>query len=124
MSAGSRLSTVLPLLKMAVQVTIITITVLIALGNLGIDITPLLGRCRDCRPWPSVSCAQTLVRDVVAGLFFLVDDAFRVGEYLDIDGTVGTVEKISVRSLQLRHHQGPIHYDPLWRDSQSDQQLA
>ena len=108
---GSRLSTVLPLLKMAVQVTIITITVLIALGHLGIDITPLIAGAGIVGLAIGFG-AQTLVRDVVAGLFFLVDDAFRVGEYLDIDGTVGTVEKISVRSLQLRHHQGPIHTIP------------
>lgn len=53
-----------------------------------------------------------LIANAVTGLFFLVDDAFRVGEYLEIDGTVGTVEKISVRSLQLRHHQGPVHTIP------------
>ena len=56
--------------------------------------------------------AQTLVRDVVSGIFFLIDDAFRVGEYLVIDDTVGTVEKISIRSLQLRHHKGPVHTIP------------
>ena len=108
---GSRLSTVLPLLKMAVQVAIITITVLIALGHLGIDITPLIAGAGIVGLAIGFG-AQTLVRDVVAGLFFLVDDAFRVGEYLDINGTVGTVEKISIRSLQLRHHQGPVHTIP------------
>ncbi len=108
---GSRLSTVLPLLKMAVQVAVITITVLIALGHMGVDITPLVAGAGIVGLAIGFG-AQTLVRDVVAGLFFLVDDAFRVGEYLDIDGTVGTVEKISVRSLQLRHHQGPIHTIP------------
>ena len=109
---GSRLSTVLPLLKMAVQVAIITITVLIALGHLGIDITPLIAGAGIIGLAIDFG-AQTLVRDVVAGLFFLVDDTFRVGEYLDINGTVGTVEKISVRSLQLRHHQGRCTRSPM-----------
>ncbi len=110
-AGGSRLSTVLPLMKLCAQVTIVTLTVLIALGNLGIDITPLLAGAGIVGLAIGFG-AQTLVRDVVAGLFFLVDDAFRVGEYLDINGTVGTVEKISVRSLQLRHHQGPVHTIP------------
>lgn len=110
-AGGSRLSTVLPLMKLCAQVTIVTLTVLIALGNLGIDITPLLAGAGIVGLAIGFG-AQTLVRDVVAGLFFLVDDAFRVGEYLDIDGTVGTVERISVRSLQLRHHQGPVHTIP------------
>jgi small-conductance mechanosensitive channel len=52
------------------------------------------------------------VRDIVAGVFFLLDDAFRVGEYVDIGGTMGTVDKIAVRSLHLRHHMGPIHIIP------------
>lgn len=108
---GTRLSTVLPLVKMAAQVSIITITVLIALGNMGVDITPLLAGAGIVGLAIGFG-AQTLVKDIVSGLFFLVDDAFRVGEYLEIDGTVGTVEKISVRSLQLRHHQGPVHTIP------------
>ena len=110
-AGGSRMSTVLPLIKLCAQVTIVTLTILIALGNLGIDITPLLAGAGIVGLAIGFG-AQTLVRDVVAGLFFLVDDAFRVGEYLDINGTVGTVERISVRSLQLRHHQGPVHTIP------------
>ena len=42
----------------------------------------------------------------------MVEDAFRVGEYLNINETVGTVEKISLRSMQLRHHNGPVHTIP------------
>ncbi|MEM6462395.1 MAG: mechanosensitive ion channel domain-containing protein [Pseudomonadota bacterium] len=110
-TGGTRLSTVLPLVKIAVQISIITITILIALGNMGIDITPLLAGAGIIGLAIGFG-AQTLVRDIVSGLFFLVDDAFRVGEYLEIDGTVGTVEKISIRSLQLRHHQGPVHTIP------------
>ena len=56
--------------------------------------------------------AQTLVRDVVSGLFFLMDDAFRKGEYVDIDKVKGTVEGINVRSLVLRHHLGILHTVP------------
>ena len=47
-----------------------------------------------------------------AGIFFLIDDAFRVGEYVEVDGTMGTVEKISIRSMQLRHHRGLVHTIP------------
>ncbi|KAG1649474.1 Small-conductance mechanosensitive channel [Nymphon striatum] len=56
--------------------------------------------------------AQKLVTDVVSGIFFLVDDAFRNGEYVEVEGTMGTVEKISIRSMQLRHHKGPVHTIP------------
>ncbi|MEM7191068.1 MAG: mechanosensitive ion channel family protein, partial [Pseudomonadota bacterium] len=44
--------------------------------------------------------------------FFLIDDAFRRGEYIDLGTVKGTVERISVRSLQLRHHLGAVHTIP------------
>ena len=56
--------------------------------------------------------SQSLVRDIFSGAFFLFDDAFRRGEYIDVGGVKGTVEKISVRSFQLRHHLGALHTMP------------
>ncbi len=108
---GSRLSTVLPMVRFTLQTVIATMTLLIALGNVGIDTTPLLAGAGIVGLAVGFG-AQALVKDVVAGVFFLVDDAFRVGEYLVIGTTVGTVEKISLRSLQLRHHKGPVHTIP------------
>jgi moderate conductance mechanosensitive channel len=52
--------------------------------------------------------SQTLVKDIVAGLFFLTDDAFRYGEYIETSGSKGTVERISVRSVSLRNPRGAI----------------
>ncbi len=107
----SRLASVLPIVHLALQATIITIAALLALGHLGMNITALLAGAGVIGLALGFG-AQTLVRDIVAGVFFLLDDAFRVGEYVDIGGTMGTVDKISVRSLQLRHHMGPIHIIP------------
>jgi len=56
--------------------------------------------------------AQTMIRDIFSGLFFLIDDAFRLGEYIDTGGAKGTVERISIRSMQLRHQNGPLHTIP------------
>jgi len=56
--------------------------------------------------------AQTLVRDIFSGIFFLVDDAFRPGEYLDVGVGKGFVERVSIRSVQLRHHNGPLQTIP------------
>ncbi len=107
----SRLSTVLPLLLVVIKVALATIFGLIALGSLGIDITPLLAGAGIVGLAVGFG-AQKLVADVVSGIFFLIDDAFRIGEYIEAEGTVGTVEKISIRSMQLRHHKGPIHTIP------------
>ncbi|EEE36542.1 mechanosensitive ion channel family protein [Rhodobacteraceae bacterium KLH11] len=108
---GSRLATVLPLLRITAQITIAVIFGLLALGALGINITPLLAGAGVLGLAIGFG-AQKLVADIVGGIFFLIDDAFRVGEYVDVGGTMGTVEKISVRSMQLRHHRGPVHTIP------------
>ena len=110
-AGGSRLTTVLPLVLMAAQVAIVVVFALLAIGSLGIDTTPLLASAGILGLAIGFG-AQKLVSDVVGGIFFLIDDAFRVGEYVDVGGTTGTVEKISIRSFQLRHHRGPVHTIP------------
>ena len=45
-------------------------------------------------------------------MFFLLDDAFRRGEYIDVGAVKGTVERISIRSFTLRHHRGALHTIP------------
>jgi small-conductance mechanosensitive channel len=52
------------------------------------------------------------VKDIISGVFFLVDDAFRVGDYIEISGTKGMVEHISIRSLKLRHPRGMVNTIP------------
>jgi len=108
---GTRLGTVLPLLKKFMFITLIVMIVMILLSSLGVDIGPLIAGAGIIGIAIGFG-AQTLVRDIVSGLFFLLDDAFRVGEYVTMGDTKGTVEKISVRSLRLRHHNGPLHTVP------------
>lgn len=110
-AGGSRLSTVLPLIMLVSRVTIVVVFMLLALGNVGVDTTPLLAGAGIVGLAIGFG-AQKLVTDIVSGIFFLVDDAFRTGEYVTIEGTMGTVEKISIRSMQLRHHKGPVHTIP------------
>ncbi|WP_235930442.1 mechanosensitive ion channel family protein [Sulfitobacter sediminilitoris] len=110
-AGGSRLSTVLPLILLVTRAFIVTLFLLLGLSNIGVDTTPLLAGASIVGLAIGFG-AQKLVTDVVSGIFFLVDDAFRVGEYVTVDGTMGTVEKISIRSMQLRHHKGPVHTIP------------
>ncbi len=110
-AGGSRLSTVLPLVLGVSQAAIVVLFLLLALGNIGIDTTPLLAGAGIAGLAIGFG-AQKLVSDVVSGVFFLIDDAFRTGEYVEVEGTMGTVENISIRSMQLRHHKGPVHTIP------------
>ncbi|MGG2362154.1 mechanosensitive ion channel family protein, partial [Salmonella enterica] len=56
--------------------------------------------------------AQTLVKDIISGMFFLLGDAFRVGEYIDTGKAKGTVEGFTLRSLKVRHQNGQINTIP------------
>jgi moderate conductance mechanosensitive channel len=107
----SRLRTLLPLLRVAAQVTVVVMAVMVVLSSLGVDIGPLLAGAGVVGLAVGFG-AQTLVRDIVSGVFFLVDDAFRLGEYVDVGAAKGTVEKIALRSLRLRHHRGALHTVP------------
>ena len=81
------------------------------LAALGVNIGPLLAGAGVVGLAVGFG-AQTLVRDIISGAFYLMDDAFRLGEYIDVGDAKGTVEKIGIRSMQLRHHRGPINIVP------------
>ncbi|MCC6212436.1 MAG: mechanosensitive ion channel [Burkholderiales bacterium] len=110
--ASSRLLTLLPLLRVTTAVVLLVLLVLSSLWALGIEITPLLAGAGVVGLALGFG-AQALVRDVIAGVFYLAEDAFRVGEYVEGAGnTKGTVERITLRSVALRHHNGPLHFVP------------
>ncbi|WP_179954224.1 mechanosensitive ion channel family protein [Denitrobaculum tricleocarpae] len=107
----SRMRTLFPLFKRSVQMVLGIIVIMILLSSLGVDIAPILAGAGVVGLAIGFG-SQTLVRDIVSGAFFLIDDAFRLGEYIDVGSVQGTVEKISLRSFRLRHHRGAIHTVP------------
>jgi small-conductance mechanosensitive channel len=108
---NSRLRTILPLLRRMMQAAIVTIAALMILSALGVNIGPLLAGAGVVGLAVGFG-AQTLVKDLISGLFFLLDDAFRVGEYIEVAGFGGAVERINTRSLSLRTPAGGIHTIP------------
>ncbi len=109
---GTRLQTLLPLLRKFALSVLAVIVVLSVLSSFGVNIAPLLAGAGVVGIAVGFG-AQALVRDIFSGFFFLIDDAFRVGEYIEIDsGLMGTVEAISIRSMKLRHHRGALHILP------------
>ncbi|MDY0884593.1 mechanosensitive ion channel family protein [Dongia soli] len=107
----ARLRTLLPILRNILFVGLATITVLTALSALGIEIGPLIAGAGVVGVAIGFG-AQTLVKDIISGMFYLLDDAFRVGEYIQSGSYKGTVESFSLRSVKLRHHRGPLYTVP------------
>jgi small-conductance mechanosensitive channel len=109
--SASRLRTLMPLLRAVSGGVIAVIGTLLVLSELGVNITPLIAGASVLGLAISFG-SQSLVRDVVSGVFFLAEDSFRIGEYLDCSKVKGTVEGFSVRSLRLRHQNGQLHIVP------------
>ena len=108
---GSRAGTLLPLARKTVATVLAVMVVFTVLSSFGVDIGPLLAGAGVAGIAIGFG-AQSLVRDIASGVFFLIDDAFRVGEYIDVGEAKGTVENISLRSVRLRHHRGPLNTVP------------
>jgi len=107
----ARLRTLLPIFQNMLLATIVVMVVLMVLSSMGIEIGPLIAGAGVVGVALGFG-AQTLVKDVIAGIFYLLDDAFRVGEYIQSGNYKGTVESFSLRSVKLRHHRGYIFTVP------------
>jgi moderate conductance mechanosensitive channel len=107
----ARVRTLLPIVRNILFIVMIAIAAMMALAALGVEIGPLIAGAGVIGVAIGFG-AQTLVRDVISGMFYLLDDAFRVGEYIQSGNYKGTVESFSLRSVKLRHHRGPLYTVP------------
>ncbi len=107
----ARLRTLLPIVRGSVAVVLIVVVALMSLSALGIEVAPLLAGAGVVGVAVGFG-AQTLVRDLFSKFFYLLDDAFRIGEYIETGNYKGTVEHLGVRSIRLRHHRGPLYTIP------------
>ena len=107
----ARLRTLLPIVQNILFAAILVMALLMVLSSLGIEIAPLIAGAGVVGVAIGFG-AQTLVKDVISGMFYLFDDAFRVGEYIETGSHKGTVESFSLRSVKLRHHRGPLSTVP------------
>ena len=95
------------------------IAILIVLGELGINLAPLIAGAGVLGIALGFG-AQSLVRDFLSGFFMLVEDQFGVGDVIDVGGTVGsasggvsgTVEGVSLRTTRLRDVEGVVWHVP------------
>ncbi len=108
---GSRRGTLLLLLRKFVLIILVIVAVMLILSALGLNIAPLIAGAGILGLAVSFG-AQSLVTDIFSGIFFLIDDAFRVGDYIDTGTAKGLVEHISLRAVRLRHHRGMVQTVP------------
>ena len=103
--------TLLPMIRKFIATTLLVMVALIVLSSIGVDIAPLLAGAGVVGLAVGFG-AQKLVSDVLSGVFYLLDDAFRVGEYIQAGSIKGAVENITLRNVMLRHHRGMLQIVP------------
>ncbi|MDB5366637.1 MAG: mechanosensitive ion channel protein [Rhodospirillales bacterium] len=109
---SARTRTLLPLLRNAFLVFLVIVTSIVVLGELGINTAPLLAGAGVIGLAIGFG-AQTLVKDVINGIFILFENTIAVGDVIDLDkGHSGVVEAMSIRALKLRDNTGAVHTVP------------
>jgi small-conductance mechanosensitive channel len=109
--AATRSETLLPLFRTILLILLTAIVLTSVLYSLGVQIGPLLAGASVVGIAIGFG-SQKLVQDIISGMFFLIDDAFRRGEYVEVADLRGTIEKLSMRSMRLRHHLGAVQTIP------------
>ena len=110
--ARNRRRTLLPLLRTTMLCVIVIVAGLTVLSQLGINIAPLLAGAGVVGLAVGFG-SQALVKDVITGLFILMEDQIAVGDIVDLGKEhAGVVEAISIRTIRLRDLSGIVHTVP------------
>ena len=109
--ARQRSRTIGGIFKSLLTVLVVGTVVLYCLSVMGWDVRPLLATAGIAGVALGFG-AQTLVRDVIAGVFIIFEDQFGVGDLIEVDGKAATVEELRVRSTTLRDFNGFLHFVP------------
>ena len=103
--------TLLPMFRKFVGIVMIVMVILIVLSSMGINIAPLLAGAGVVGLAISFG-SRKLVEDVLSGIFYLTDDAFRIGEWIASGNVEGTVEGFNIRNIRLRDSKGALQIIP------------
>ncbi|MEM9012997.1 MAG: mechanosensitive ion channel domain-containing protein [Pseudomonadota bacterium] len=107
----AREQTLLTLLRNAVTIVLVVITLMFVLSEIGIDIAPLIASAGVLGLAIGFG-AQKMVQDIITGVFIQFENAMNVGDVVTVGGTTGTVERLTIRSVSLRDVEGVFHIVP------------
>ncbi|AXY43061.1 mechanosensitive ion channel domain-containing protein [Halomonas sp. JS92-SW72] len=104
----ARAQTITPMIRNVIFTTIVIIAAIVGLANLGVNVTPLLAGAGVIGLAIGFG-AQTLVQDLITGIFILIEDSLAVDDFVEINGHMGTVEGLTLRTVRLRDLDGVVH---------------
>ncbi|MBB3011085.1 small-conductance mechanosensitive channel [Cupriavidus alkaliphilus] len=106
-----RARTILPLVRNASFIGLLVLTVIAVLANLGVNVTPLLAGAGVVGLAIGFG-AQSLVQDLITGLFIVVEDSIAIGDSIELPDHAGVVEAMTIRTVKLRDGRGALHTLP------------
>lgn len=109
--AEKRVKTLTSVLRNVLAILSTCVVVFMVLSELGINISPLLTGAGILGVALGFG-SQTLVKDVLSGLFILIEDQFDFGDRITVAGLTGTVEELNLRRTVIRDESGVEHYIP------------
>ncbi|MGB9377865.1 MAG: mechanosensitive ion channel family protein [Mycobacteriales bacterium] len=104
-----RAQTIGSVLRSTASATILTVALLMVLGELGLNLAPLIASAGIVGVALGFG-AQNLVKDVLSGMFMILEDQYGVGDSIDVGEATGTVEAVGLRTTRLRGLEGTVWY--------------
>ncbi len=108
---SARQETLLELFRNALAIVIITMTLMISLSQIGVDIGPLIAGAGVLGLAIGFG-AQKLVQDIITGVFIQLENAMNTGDVVTVGGITGTAERLTIRSVGIRDLDGSYHIVP------------
>jgi small conductance mechanosensitive channel len=103
--------TVASLLRTVGTTLVLVIAGMMVFREIGLDITPLIAGA-GVAGFAIGFGAQSLIKDIIAGFFILLEDQFHVGDVIQAAGVSGQVEQMTLRLTIIRDLQGTVHFIP------------
>lgn len=108
---AAQLDTVGPLIRRVLQMAVIVLAIITLLSQVGVEIAPILAGAGVVGVAVGFG-AQTIVKDVLTGLFLIIEDIVAVGDIVQIGAFSGEVEDMTLRTIRLRDSDGTLHIFP------------
>lgn len=106
-----RQETLISLLSTLLRFVVWSVALFTILGYFGINLAPALAGASVLGVALAFG-AQSLIKDFLSGMFIILENQYRVGDTVELDGAIGTVEHISIRTTVVRDNDGSVHYIP------------
>ncbi len=107
----ARITSISAVIGSTATIIIWAIALVMALGEFGVNLAPMIAGLGIAGVALGFG-AQSLVKDCISGLFMLLEDQYGIGDVVDLDEAIGTVEKVSLRTTVLRGVDGTVWHVP------------